>query len=74
MPDLNDLNDMAHLVAGCAFVEITDPNNRARIVELCLMDKQAEQTAEVARWLEQIDISMTTLGEWFERSDHYRKF
>lgn len=67
MPNLSDLNDMAHLVAGCAFVEITDPNNRARIVELCLMDRRNH-------WLEQIDASMTVLHEWFERSGHFRKF
>ena len=74
MPKTDDLNAMATLVAGCSFYNVVDPNNRARIIELCLMGEQVQQTLNIAEWLGQIDTSMTIIHEWFEKSDTHRRF
>lgn len=74
IPEINDLNAMAELIAGCGFDDITDPNNRARIVELCIAADQAEQLNCIAYQLEEIDGSLTPLHSWFAKSDEYRRF
>lgn len=74
IPEINDLNAMAELIAGCGFDYITDPNNRARIVELCIAADQAEQLNCIAYQLEEIDGSLTPLHSWFTKSDEYRRF
>ncbi len=61
------LNEMAQLVAQCDFDNISDPNNRARIIELCIMADQAE-------WLYEIDDDLRPVREWFQSSDEYRRF
>lgn len=75
-PDIHQLDHMTELVAGegATFAGITDPNNRARIIELCIMGLQAHETQQCASWLEQIDISMTHIGDFFNSSDPYRRF
>lgn len=67
VPHPDDLNEMAQLVAQTNFDAITDPNNRARIIELCIMADQAE-------WLYEIDDDLRPVRDWFQASDHYRKF
>ena len=74
MPKTKDLNAIAELIAGCGFYSITDPNNRARIVELCIAADQAEQLNCIAYQLEEIDGSLTPLHSWFTKSDEYRRF
>ena len=74
IPEAEALNAMAELIASCGFDQITDPNNRARIVELCIAADQAEQLNCIVYQLEEIDGSLAPLHAWFQKSDEYRRF
>jgi hypothetical protein len=75
MTSHHDLDCMAELIADCRWSQITDPNNRARIVELVQQagaNASLAQLEEVVKKLEEIDQSLRPLMDWFARSDFYR--
>lgn len=76
---MDDLDRLSQLIAGVNFRSL-GPDHRLAIFNSLVQVRKEDQlaalvdkAAEIVNQLEEIDGSLSTMHEWFERSDFYRK-